>query len=507
MTESFEERVARELNERADALAVDPGSANSVGAATPSAGGRRAPGRQRLAVAAAFVLFVGALGATLVLTDSDDDAGLEVRESPDVSAAPDATTTTTTTEPSSTTTVAPPADVDSEVAPFDPERGYPIPGTDLYSLDLPMVVSPSEGLVDGQQVFFEAKGLTPFASVGVVQCLQHTPPRGQEDCDLATVVFAEPDERGVMAGVFTVNRFINTASGTIDCAATTPEAPCGLGMGNTENLEESGNAPVSFEGGVEGELPPRIAVAVTTGLRHGDALGVVGTGFVPSEEVWLLECAVPDGGGEASCFSSGARVASVLVDETGGFSTTIPAFRILGSADQAVDCAAMSGQCIVAVQSRRSPNTVRLDYDPDGPLPAERLAWLQLVGDPIEDELPAAHGREAVIHLVGFGEGPIVVELVDHINRRSDENFATGTLVSGAARVLMVLPTESLAEGAMCGEVNPSCSLVVRGPGLGERQFHIPYPYVPGPGEESTLGEVVPFVPATPTTTLEPVED
>lgn len=451
MSDPFDDEIQRALDRRAAALTVTPRSP----APTPASG-------RRVGVLVGVALLAVLVGVGLVwFVVADDEATVETRDESEI---PSTSTSTSTSTTSTTTTsgivVEGSSDERAPGVTIPASEPYLIPGTDIWSLDLPMTADRFEGLADGDEVRFRVDGVTPDAQVGVVQCLQSEPRRGRDDCDLGTVVFAVADADGLVEGTFVVRRFINTVLGTVDCVAVQAVTPCGLGVGNPQKLEESGNLELFFATDSGGEAPPRIDVSETQDLVHGQVVEVAGTGFLAGELVWLLECAVT-GEGDAGCFSGHARVRRVSVGDDGTFVASIPAYRIAGTGADAVDCADEPERCVVAVQANRPPNTVALTFDATLDAPVERSLLIEPtsqleVGTPIQ------------ISVAGMGSGLVTVEVCSDVTVPDCVELAASNLVDGATT--LSVPAPGVVDGpdlvVDCSLSGVICSLQVRGEGI-----------------------------------------
>jgi len=98
---------------------------------------------------------------------------------------------------------------------FDPNQPLPPPPS--------ITVTPSTGLVDGQQVAVNGTGFPPFGTIAVLQCQVGDSENG-ENCDIAGANYPVPDEFGDVFTPFVVKQTMPTAQGNVDCAVT----PCAL---------------------------------------------------------------------------------------------------------------------------------------------------------------------------------------------------------------------------------------------------------------------------------------
>lgn len=310
---------------------------------------RRARIRQRLGMLGLLGALVATLGIAVAVSGGD---GESADDDPD---APDA----------------------ELIDPAGPTDG-------LDSIGLPVAAEPDMGLADGQTVTVSGKGFTPLAQVGMAQCWDDEGPGGQDKCDIAVSAITTADANGEVVMSLTVHRFINTASGTKDCALGNLTESCVIGMGNLADYDESGNVRLFFDAELAGDVPPRIEVSPTSGLVDDQELTVVGTGFVPGETVHLGQC-MPGGlNGGGGCYGDNPA-GNVTADAEGNFTTTVVAQRLVRGGGVDLDCYVGPYPCVMVAGAERIPNSVQLTYDGGTGVP-DGFEWTLVPNDGLIDE-------------------------------------------------------------------------------------------------------------------------
>ncbi|MEM9200196.1 MAG: neocarzinostatin apoprotein domain-containing protein [Actinomycetota bacterium] len=239
----------------------------------------------------------------------------------------------------------------------------------LDSLRMPMVASPNDGLVDGQQVALSAAGFQPNTTIATVQCAA-TPGSigGESNCDVGNYTLHSSDENGEIKVRMTVRRYISTANGEVDCA-NPGEFQCVIAAANISDYDESATADVWFDPTVDGERGPIIEVSQLDGLHDGDIVTVSGTGFPPDAPVIVGQCIVGGSWSIYGCWDLDARLADVVADSQGSFSVEANVRRV---ANGNQDCFASLYGCRIAARADVTPfelgdgtatNPVRLWFD------------------------------------------------------------------------------------------------------------------------------------------------
>jgi hypothetical protein len=67
-----------------------------------------------------------------------------------------------------------------------------------------MTVTPATGLTDGQTVHVEAKGFSPNAQRGIIQCADKGAETGQGDCNIGGIQVVTTDANGTISADFKV---------------------------------------------------------------------------------------------------------------------------------------------------------------------------------------------------------------------------------------------------------------------------------------------------------------
>lgn len=287
----------------------------------------------------------------------------------------------------------PPTDATPDTTPEDVPDDGPAPEVandaagpldGLESLRLDIEVTPSVGLVDGQEVEVTGVGFDPGASVVIIQCWIADQSATRDDCDLGSLAVSSAGEQGSFSTSVVVHQLLDTTNGVRDCAVGTEAVGCRVSVANTHDLDQSGAASVSFVG-EDLAAPPSLVVSPTTGLRDGDPLTVSGTGFEPGSEVFVTQCPVggdDDAGHDCLRRNPGETVET---DAQGAFSVSAAANRHPQSVHGVHDCALDIHHCMVVVRPveparvmevgddgtivtepyvpRRAPNPVPLVFD------------------------------------------------------------------------------------------------------------------------------------------------
>ena len=182
-----------------------------------------APRRRWLFVALVVLLSGAVLGGFVLLGRDDAD---------DVTAP-------TTTEPSSTSTPSPVERV-LEAMPASPIDGK-------QSQKLPVLVTPREGLADGQPITALGKGFAPGERVGIVQCAAEAGINGVTSCDLSTVQYATASTDGEVQAPIAVRSSISTQdTGDVDCLSWAER--CLVAIGALDDYDRSGGSMIAFAG-------------------------------------------------------------------------------------------------------------------------------------------------------------------------------------------------------------------------------------------------------------------
>lgn len=266
------------------------------------------------------------------------------------------------------------------------------------SIQLPVAITPVEGLRDGDVVTASSPGFQPGEQVGIVQCAREaggdTPEQrgGVDGCNIGTVEYAEADSSGLATGLFTVRRTVTTPlTGTVDCAAEADR--CIVAMGAINDYDRSGGMGFTIAGGGEPIEVPTLSVSPAEGLQDADVVRVEGEGYAPRSIVNLSICSKDpatcwttgaeiqiegDGAEGAQWFNydedgSGGTFIGLQADDQGRLGGDVPVWRFLpGEAPGTyVDCALSECSLRVSTDTGTAPPPARLGFAPggEGPIP------------------------------------------------------------------------------------------------------------------------------------------
>ena len=239
----------------------------------------------------------------------------------------------------------------------------------LDSLRMPMVATPDDGLVDGQEILLSASGFQPGVTVAAVQCAA-TPGSigGESNCDVGGYTLHASGDDGEVAVSVTVRRYISTASGEIDCA--NPGAlQCVVAVANISDYDESATADVWFDPTVAGVRAPIIRLSRADGLVDGEVVTVTGSGFPADAPVIVGQCIVGGSSSIIECWQNSSRLADVVADAEGSFAVDVEVSRVTGNG---LDCFGSLYGCRIAARSDLVPfelgdgtatNPVRIWFD------------------------------------------------------------------------------------------------------------------------------------------------
>lgn len=231
-------------------------------------------------------------------------------------------------------------------------------------------LTPSDDLVDRQQVAVYATGFIPGEFVTIVQCavqnLDKTPCNETFGYGYGG---ANADPTGAVAFGLTVRRGIRVDNERFDCGS----APGACVVVAQAAGGPQGTAPLAFDPSVPLPPPPTLTVTPSDGLADGQIVSVHGEGFAPNFGIALLQCPSDANSAFGGCASEYSR--GVNSDANGAFSTTLKVEReqqVYGPTPQptTVDCAESAGRCIVtAVDYTDDLDTAStpISFDPSKP--------------------------------------------------------------------------------------------------------------------------------------------
>ena len=136
--------------------------------------------------------------------------------------------------------------------------------------------------------------------------------------------FAEPD------GTFTESVRVSRLLGGLDCATRT--ARCHLWAFPQESLDHVWAVPLTFDRAAP-PTPPTVTVTPSTGLVHRQLVEVAGSGFAPGTGLRVEQCPQPMAPGATACTPLNYLSTGI----TGGFTASVPARRMIGDRDCAVE--------------------------------------------------------------------------------------------------------------------------------------------------------------------------
>ncbi|KAA0232225.1 MAG: hypothetical protein JJLCMIEE_02795 [Acidimicrobiales bacterium] len=199
-------------------------------------------------------------------------------------------------------------------------------------------VDPATGLVDRQIARFSADGIDVDYIPMAIQCASGA--LTIEDCDRSTLQIVEV-VGGSASGSFLVESLLDLVDGRrIDCR--NPLTPCALLVGGSYEVDEYGQAGLSFAPG--GELAePAITVTPSTGLVDAQSVSVRGERFHPGAPVGIAQCRA---GATDTSRCGPVPHHQVSVDSYGRFTTEFRVGAVVRHFNQALDCTA--GVCVIA---------------------------------------------------------------------------------------------------------------------------------------------------------------
>ena len=136
--------------------------------------------------------------------------------------------------------------------------------------------------------------------------------------------FAEPD------GTFTTSVRVSRLLGGLDCAAR--PSRCHLWAFPQESLDHVWAVPLRFDS-ASPATPPTVTVTPSTGLLHRQLVEVSGNGFAPGSGLRVEQCPQPMAPAGTGC----TPLNYVSTGTSGGFTATVPARRMIGDRDCAVE--------------------------------------------------------------------------------------------------------------------------------------------------------------------------
>jgi hypothetical protein len=273
-------------------------------------------------------------------------------------------------------------DLDEPSSPI--EIGVLGPRDGLDSLRLPVSVEPSGELVDGQTVTVRGSEFPPDRELGVVMCSGAVDlGGGAAQCQLSPFTPVTSRGDGTFEVEFDVRRIIWVGGHEIDCAAPTPdglEATCIVAVGAISDYDQSGIAPVHFDGSVPPPPRPQTVVSAREGLFDGQVVTIEvvdldadfqgwwwpnlctsAPELYPShpdaefhDDTWCEVPTLPDG-----------SYPMMDAPHDGRIDVRVHRLLNLGAGTDPIDCAEWPGRCWVQVWAGPRPiDPVPLEFDP-----------------------------------------------------------------------------------------------------------------------------------------------
>ena len=237
-------------------------------------------------------------------------------------------------------------------------------------------LTPSDELIDKQQVAVYATGFIPGEFVNVVQCAAQN--LDKNPCNES---FGYPsgggqaDPTGAVAFGITVRRAVLVANERFDCASAV--GACVVVV--QAQGGPIGTAPLAFDPSVPLPPPPTLTVTPSAGLGDGEIVHVHGEGFASLAPINLLQCP-SESSPFFGCYSNYGRFIQAGPD--GSFTSSMEVQRSLQAFDQTgtptpVDCAESAGRCLVTAfdyNDALDTAQVPVSFDPNKPPAPEPTA-------------------------------------------------------------------------------------------------------------------------------------
>ncbi|MBK5223630.1 MAG: hypothetical protein JJE52_12320 [Acidimicrobiia bacterium] len=172
----------------------------------------------------------------------------------------------------------------------DPGLAVAGPRDGKDSVGLPIVVSPAEGLSDGQTVTVSGSGFPANDRLGAVICAHNGPAgagAGVANCQTGTVTYVDSSAAGAFQVEVSATRFIEIAGVGVDCAAPPPvgqPSTCVLAVGSLADYDLSGNTPIWFDADLSVATVPAFEVTPSEGLTGAQEVVMRLTNVAPRSE-------------------------------------------------------------------------------------------------------------------------------------------------------------------------------------------------------------------------------
>ncbi|HEY3669522.1 MAG TPA: neocarzinostatin apoprotein domain-containing protein [Acidimicrobiia bacterium] len=313
----------------------------------------------RVGLAACVATLVVCTAAPAFGDDGPQSTSEPSTTEPVTTTMPEGSTTTTTTTTATTATTAPDPQVPTADT-FTPDESATVLAPSL-------TVTPSTGLLYVQSVNLAGSGFTANVAVGWAQCKNNQSGEAA-DCDTAHTGSAFTDGFGAFSSSFTARRMLHTANGDVDCAAA--PGTCNIGSAKISDYSEHAGMSLTFDPNAPVPPPPVVTVTPNTGLLYLQSVTVAGSGFTPNTGVGWAECKNNQSGDAADCDTQHSGFATT--DDSGAFSASFTARRILHTLNGDVDCAAAPGTCNIGAANLSDYSEgggMALTFDPNAPIP------------------------------------------------------------------------------------------------------------------------------------------
>jgi hypothetical protein len=198
-----------------------------------------------------------------------------------------------------------------------------------------VTVTPSTGLVDGQEVTVRGGGYSPNSSVGIIQC--RAPAEGFQDCSGETARSFSADGSGGYQRQYQVTRILEFGNGVEhDCAI--PDS-CFLVSVYIHGFQGRAAAPLHFA------AEPAVSVWPDTNLTDGQQVQVKGYGYAPGAPLGLVQCPT---GATSIDQCDGRTATSFSADAQGNYTRQATVLKVIRDAHGVETDCAVPDSCVIA---------------------------------------------------------------------------------------------------------------------------------------------------------------
>ncbi len=225
------------------------------------------------------------------------------------------------------------------------------PRDGLDSLRLPIEVTPSEGLADGQVVTVTGSQFPPNTQLGVVMCAQFPDraPAGSGNCQLSPFTSVTSDADGNFQAEHPVDRVFRISTGElVDCAEIAGQ--CLVAVGAISDYDQSGVAPVSFDPDIPALPDPYVTIDAEGPYVDGQVVIVTVHDAQPGSQWWASQCA-DDGFSTGLCADVDLKA---IADGDGRATFHVTVRRVQEGGGLSVDCASPKAWCSIGVNGMQS---------------------------------------------------------------------------------------------------------------------------------------------------------